>query len=66
MTEAETRKATEARGWRLEKDGKAFRVIDANGTVVAGDWAKPPDHFGLTLGDVAKALEPPARSWGSR
>jgi hypothetical protein len=27
--------------------------------VVAGDWAMPPDHFGLTLGDVAKGLEAP-------
>jgi hypothetical protein len=30
-----------------------------NGTVVAGDWSKPDDgYFGLSLADVAKALEP--------
>jgi hypothetical protein len=62
MTEAEARKAAEQRGWRLKKRGKVFRVVDENGTVVVGDWAKPPDYHRLTLGDIAKALEPPARS----
>jgi hypothetical protein len=55
---AEVRKAAEARGWTLEKRDKAYRVVAENGTVVAGDWAKPDDdYFGLSLDDVAKALE---------
>jgi hypothetical protein len=59
MTEAEARKAAERRGWTLDKHGKSYRLVDADGTVVAGDWAKPPDYYGLTLEHVAKALEPP-------
>jgi hypothetical protein len=59
MTEAEARKAAEARGWTLEKDGKVFRLVADNGTIVAGDWAKPDDgYFGLSLADIADALEP--------
>ena len=47
-----------ARGWTLEKDGKVFRLVAENGTVVAGDWSKPDDgYFGLSLADIAKALE---------
>ena len=44
MTEAEARKAAESRGWRLEKEGKVFRLVDPDGTVVAGSWDKPPDY----------------------
>ena len=60
MSEAEARKAAEARGWRLEKRDKAFRLVNANtGTVVAGDWSQPDDvYFGLSLDDVVNALEP--------
>ncbi len=59
VTEAEARKAAEARGWRLEKDGKVFRLVDATtGTLVAGDWADPPDYYGLSLADVGTVLEP--------
>jgi hypothetical protein len=43
----------------LEKEGKVFRLVDANGTVVAGSWDKGPDYYGLTLERVAKTLEPP-------
>jgi len=42
------------------------RIVDADGTGVAEDWAKPPDYDGLTLEQVAKALERPAGSCGSR
>ena len=60
MTEAEARKAAEARGWRLEKRDKAYRLIDAGtGTVVGGNWLQPDDeYFGLSLDDVVNALEP--------
>jgi hypothetical protein len=60
MTEAEARKAAEARGWQLEKgDDKTFRLVAENGTVVAGDWDKPEaGYFGLSLDDVGEALEP--------
>ena len=59
MTEAEARRAADERGWTLEKDGKVYRLVADNGTVVAGDWSKPDDgYFGLSLADVAKALEP--------
>jgi hypothetical protein len=57
VAEAEVRKAAEARGWKLEKRDKSYRLTAENGTVVAGDWAKPDDdYFGLSLDDVAKAL----------
>jgi hypothetical protein len=42
----------------LEKQGKAFRVVDENGTVVAGDWSNPDGFYGLSLADVADVLEP--------
>jgi hypothetical protein len=59
MTEAEARKAASERGWTLDKKGKAYRLLDTNGTVVAGDWSKPDDgYFGLSLADIGKALEP--------
>jgi hypothetical protein len=59
MTEAEARKAAEERGWTLEKDGKVFRLVADNGTVVAGDWANADgDYFGLSLAAIAKVLEP--------
>lgn len=59
MTEAEARKAAEARGWRLEKRDRTYQLVAENGTTVAGDWSKPEqDYFGLTLDDVSKALEP--------
>jgi hypothetical protein len=59
MTEAEARKAATERGWTLEKDGKVFRLVAGNGTIVAGDWSKPDDgYFGLSLADLAKVLEP--------
>jgi hypothetical protein len=59
MTEAETRKAAEERGWTLEKDGRVFRLVADNVTVVAGDWSRPDDgYFGLSLADVAKPLGP--------
>lgn len=58
MTAAEARKAAEQRGWRLEKQGKVFRLVDENGTVVAGQWDAPPDYFGLSLADVGDVLEP--------
>jgi hypothetical protein len=58
MTEAEARKAAVERGWTLEKDGKLFRLVADNGTIVAGDWSKPDGrYFGLSLADVAKALQ---------
>ena len=41
MIEAEARKASTERGWTLEKQGKAFRLVDENGTVVAADWSNP-------------------------
>jgi hypothetical protein len=57
-TENEARKAAEARGWKLEQRGKSFRVVDENGTLVAGDWAQPEaDYFGLSLEQIADALE---------
>jgi hypothetical protein len=53
----QARKAADERGWTLEKDGKVFRLVADNGTIVAGDWAKPDDgYFGLSLADIAKAL----------
>jgi hypothetical protein len=58
MTEAEAKKAAEARGWTLQKQGKAFRLVDENGTVVAGDWSSPDGFYGLSLADIADALEP--------
>jgi hypothetical protein len=36
----------EARGWRLEKLGKVFRVVDENGTVVAGNCPTPTGSTG--------------------
>jgi hypothetical protein len=58
MTKAEARKAADERGWTLEKDGKVFRLTDAQtGTIVAGDWTNADGgYFGLSLADVAKAL----------
>jgi hypothetical protein len=57
MTEAESRKAATERGWTLDKKGKAYRLLDANGTIVAGDWSNVDGgYFGLSLADVAKAL----------
>jgi|RhiMetdeSRZDD1v2_1073273.scaffolds.fasta_scaffold751651_3 hypothetical protein len=59
MTETEARKAADERGWTLEWDGKVYRLVADNGTVVAGDWTKPDEgYFGLSLADVGKALEP--------
>jgi hypothetical protein len=56
-TEAEARRAATERGWTLDKKGKAYRLLDANGTVIGGAWDKPDDgYFGLSLADVAKAL----------
>jgi hypothetical protein len=57
MTEAGARKAAADRGWRLKKQGKVFRVVDENGTVVARDWTNPDGFYGLTLGDLAMVLE---------
>jgi hypothetical protein len=58
VTEAEARKAAERRGYQLEKRGKSYRLTAENGTVVAGDWAQPDaDYFGLSLADIAQALE---------
>lgn len=57
MTEAEAKKAAAERGWQLEKHGKVFRLVTDNGTVVAGKWDEP-DFYGLTLDEVASALEP--------
>jgi hypothetical protein len=58
MTEAEARKAAEARGWRLEKQGKHYRMVVAEtGTLVAGDWTAN-DYYGLTLEEISAALEP--------
>ena len=34
-----------------------FRLVDPDGTVVAGSWDKPPDYYALTLADLAKVLE---------
>jgi hypothetical protein len=51
--------AADERGWQLEKDGRVYRLVTDNGTVVAGDWANVDgDYFGLSLADIAKALEP--------
>jgi hypothetical protein len=58
VTEAEARKAAAERGWTLERQGKAFRLTDENGTVVAGDWSNPDGFYGLSLADVGKVLEP--------
>ena len=59
MTEAEARKAAEKLGYQLEKRGKSYRLTAENGTVVAGDWTAPDEeYFGLSLTDVADALEP--------
>jgi hypothetical protein len=58
MTEAEARKAATERGWTLQKQDKVFRVVDENGTVVAGDWSNPDGFYGLSLSDVGQALEP--------
>lgn len=58
MTEDQARKAATERGWTLDKKGKAYRLLDANGTVIGGDWSKPDDgYFGLSLADVGKALD---------
>jgi hypothetical protein len=58
MTETEARKAAEERGWQLEKDGKVYRLVADNGTIVAGDWANVDgEYFGLSLADIAKVLE---------
>lgn len=54
-TEASVRSRVEARGWTLEKAGKVYRVLDANGTVVAGAWSEP-GYFGLSLDEVEAAL----------
>jgi hypothetical protein len=58
VTEAEARKAAEQRGWTLQKRDKVFRVVADNGTVVAGDWSNPDGFYGLSLADIADALEP--------
>jgi hypothetical protein len=59
MTEAEANKAAVDRGWKLEKRGKVFGLVDATtGTLVAGDWANPPDYYGLSLADVGTVLGP--------
>jgi hypothetical protein len=59
MTEVEARKAAEARGWKLEKRDNGYRLSAENGTTVAGDWAQPDEeYFGLSLAEVADALEP--------
>jgi hypothetical protein len=60
MTEAEARKAAEAAGYRLEKRGRTYRlVVAATGTLAAGDWTQPDeDYFGLSLDQIAEALEP--------
>jgi hypothetical protein len=57
MTEAEARKAASERGWKLEKKGKAFRLVDENGTVIAGDCSNPDGFYGLKLADLADLLE---------
>jgi hypothetical protein len=44
---------------RAQKDGKVFRLVADNGTIVAGDWSNVDGgYFGLSLADIAKALEP--------
>jgi len=57
--EAEARKAADERGWTLEKNGKVYRLVADNATIVAGDWSDVDGgYFGLSLADVAKALDP--------
>jgi hypothetical protein len=59
MTEDQARKAATERGWTLDKKGKAYRLLDTNGTVIGGAWDKPDaGYFGLSLADIAKVLEP--------
>lgn len=55
LTESAIRSRVEARGWVLEKEGKVYRLVDANGTVVAGDWTAP-GFYGLSLADLEKVL----------
>jgi hypothetical protein len=58
MTEAEARRAADERGWTLEKDGKVFRLVADNGTVVAGVWSNVDGgYFGLSLAEIARALQ---------
>lgn len=39
-----------------EKQAKVYRLVDANGTVVAGDWTAE-GFYGLSLAQVEAALE---------
>jgi hypothetical protein len=58
MTEAEAKKAAAERGWTVEKHDKSYRIVDADGTLVAAD-SSTADGFGLSLADVGQALAPP-------
>ncbi len=51
--EAKVRKAAAQRGLVLDKQGRRYRLLASNGTVVAADWATGD---GLTLVAVEKAL----------
>jgi hypothetical protein len=67
MTEAKARKAAEARGWRLKKRGKAFRLVDENGAVIAGDWTQPRTTTGSPSPISPPVLErsPPRKLLGA-
>jgi hypothetical protein len=52
--ETKVRKAAKAKGLQLDKDGKLYRLVDGNGTLVAADWSTGE---GLPLADIEKALE---------
>ena len=48
--------AAAERGWRLDKVGRRFRLVDAvTGTVVADDWLT---QDGLTLDRIEQVLAP--------
>jgi len=54
--EEKVAQAAGARGWRLEKVDRRFRLVDAGtGTVVADDWLT---HDGLGLDRIPQALAP--------
>ena len=50
-----------ARGWILEERDGMYRMVQGNGTLVAGAWNRPQDDcFGMTLEAVEDALQPPS------
>ena len=53
--ESKLAQAAEERGWRLDKVGRRFRLVQENGTVVADDWST---GAGLTLDEIEQALIP--------